>query len=84
MVISQNLCDSMLIRLMFCEDAQVPGIRHLGTWYGSDDLDTCAAQRRIEINYVHAWCTQVWQVTDPGEDQMTLSGNGETEAGGDV
>ena len=81
---SANLCDSMLIRLMFCEDVQVPGIRHLGTWYGSDDLDTCAAQRRIEINYVHAWCTQVWQVTDPGEDQMTLSGNGETEAGGDV
>ena len=84
MLCSANLCDSMLIRLMFCEDAHIPGIRHLGTWYGGDDLDTCAAQRRIEINYIHVWCTQLWQILEPEENETVLSGDGGTEAGGDV
>lgn len=58
---SENLCDSMLVRLLVCEDESVPGFTRAGTWY-ADTEEPSAAQRRIGFGRRAAWATQVWQI----------------------
>ena len=62
MLCSQEICGSMLVRLLVCGDENIDGIKHLGTWYGDTDKDPCAAQRRIGTFSRVSWATQVWSL----------------------
>lgn len=59
---SEHLCDSMLVRLLFCEDRTMPGMELAGTWYADEAQEPCAAQRRVLYARRASWATQVWQV----------------------
>ncbi len=61
-ICTKNLCDSMLIRLLFCEDNNVEGMRLIDTWYGDTEKEPCAAQSRINYMSQTTWATQVWQI----------------------
>ncbi len=62
---SDNICRSMLVRLLVCEDRRIPQARLLGTWYGPDEADHSHAQLRLNFNHRADWSTQVWRI--PGE-----------------
>ena len=57
---TNNLTDSMLVRLFFCEDKSVENLTYLGTWYGNTEKEPCAAQRRIDYTHVPSYATQLW------------------------
>lgn len=59
-ICTDNLTDSMLLRLFVCEDKNVPNLKYLGTWYGNVEKEPCAAQRRIDHTKITAWATQLW------------------------
>ncbi|MCR5461157.1 MAG: hypothetical protein K6F51_14915 [Acetatifactor sp.] len=59
-ICTDNLADSMLLRLLLCEDKSVSNLRYLGTWYGNAEKEPCEAQRRIDPSRHTAWATQLW------------------------
>ena len=59
---SEHLCDSMLVRLLFCEDRTMPGMERAGTWYADEAQESCAAQRRVLYARRASWAAQVWRV----------------------
>ena len=61
---SENLCDSMLVRMMACEDAGIAAADRLDTWYTDAGEEICAAQRRIQYDDPAAWCVQLWRIRD--------------------
>ena len=58
----RDLCDSLLFRLLFCEDRRAEDLRLLGTWYGDTERESCAAQRRIGTGDRTQWTAQVWRL----------------------
>ena len=62
-VMSDELCDTVLIRLLMCEDREMTGFVKLGAWFGPK-TDPCAAQRRISSWNMLSWCTQVFAVLE--------------------
>ena len=59
-ICTDNLTDSMLMRLFVCEDKSIPNLHYLGTWYGETDKEPSAVQRRIDHRRITAWATQLW------------------------
>ena len=59
-ICTDNLTDSMLLRLLFCEDRSVENLKFLGTWYGDTEKEPCSAQRRVDNTKIAAWATQLW------------------------
>ena len=61
---SEEYCDSMIMRLLVCEDRETDGITWLGTWYSGAE-DTCSgAQRRLNYKNQFSWANQVWRITE--------------------
>lgn len=58
---NQIICDSILLRMLLCEDGKVENFRLLGTWYGETGKEPCQAQRRVDYLARTAWAVQVWQ-----------------------
>ncbi len=58
---SQNICSSMLIRLLVCEDRSIPQTQYLNTWYGRENDDS-KAQRRINYKSLPSVSVQVWEI----------------------
>ena len=61
-VCNQNICDSILLRMLLCEDRDLDGYRLLHTWYGDEGKEPCRAQRRIDFLTRSSWATQVWRL----------------------
>ncbi len=61
-VCNQNICDSILLRMLLCEDRGLDGYRLLHTWYGDEGKEPCRAQRRIDFLTRSSWATQVWRL----------------------
>ncbi len=65
---SENLCDSLLVRLLVCEDASVEGFEKLGTWYADTAGEESLAQLRIGYARKAGWAAQVWRIHGTGEE----------------
>ena len=61
-VCSQTICDSILLRMLLCEDCNMDCYRLLDTWYGDAGKELSQAQRRINYLTRTAWAAQVWQL----------------------
>ena len=59
-ICTDNLTDSVFLRLLLCEDKSISNIKYLGTWYGNAENEPCEAQRRIDHSKHTAWATQLW------------------------
>lgn len=59
---TEQLCDSMLMRMLAGEDAALPEATLLGTWYGDREGEPSDAQRRIRYGGRPAWARQVWRI----------------------
>ncbi len=59
-ICTDNLADSVFLRLLLCEDKSISNLRRLGTWYGYSEKEPCEAQRRIDPSKHVAWATQLW------------------------
>ena len=61
-ICNQNICDSILLRTLLCEDRNLDRYRLLGTWYGDTGKESSQAQNRINYLTRTAWAVQVWQL----------------------
>ena len=62
---SENVCGSMLIRLLVCQDKSMPQAQYLNTWYGRKKDDS-EAQRRINYTSFPSISVQVWEIEQSG------------------
>lgn len=60
---SENMCDSMLIRLLVCEDKSIPCAAYVHTWYGQEN-DPCSVQRRINYTSLSSAAVQAWEIDE--------------------
>ncbi|MBP1587382.1 MAG: hypothetical protein ILO53_03145 [Clostridia bacterium] len=58
----REVCGSVLVRCLVCEDESVGTLELLGTWYGETEAEPCAAQRRLGVYSESTWVTQVWRL----------------------
>ncbi|MBQ3277417.1 MAG: hypothetical protein IJH47_10300 [Oscillospiraceae bacterium] len=56
------LCDSMLVRMMVCEDVTMAQAVRLGTWYADTQSESMAAQRRSDYSIRSSRASQVWEI----------------------
>ena len=61
---SGNICNSMLVRMLVCEDGGLECAERLNTWYGTSDSETSAAQQRINSGPAASRAVQVWQLLE--------------------
>ena len=59
---SENICDSVLIRLLAGEDRTMEEAEYRGTWYGTSRSDVSAVQKRINSDNWQTWTVQAWQI----------------------
>ena len=63
------LCDSMLVRMMVCEDVTMAQAVRLGTWYADTESEPMAAQRRSDRHTWSSRATQVWEIRAYDEEK---------------
>ncbi len=64
MLCSENICESMLIRMMVCEDESIGTADRLGAWYGDTESEPSGAERRIDYGTRISMAVQVWEIRE--------------------